>query len=178
MRNLEKIFRIFLHLNIIFLVVIFEVAFIRLLNNPINYLGLVLSLVIYFVVVFNLNLGLWWAIIAGFFLDSFSLLPYGSIALSLTITAFIVYYLFIRHFTNRSLYSLIFLGMIGTLSYKLIIFGISFLPLLLVKGIQVFYLDFSFVKNILVSTILNALFLIIMFYLTNLFSKRLKPAYV
>lgn len=178
MKNLQKIIKLTTHILIIFLIVVFEIIFIRSTSFPFNYLGLILPTVIYLAVIFNLNLALWWSIIAGFFLDIYSLLPFGAITFALVIAALCIHYLFMNHFTNRSLYSLLFLGFLGTIIYKAVIFGASFLPLLFGKGHQLFYFNFNLLKITLAAVILNSIFLVIMFYLTNLFSKRLKPAYV
>ncbi|MEA3272928.1 MAG: rod shape-determining protein MreD [Patescibacteria group bacterium] len=175
---MRKLITILIHLFIIFFLVVFEITFVKLFPLPFNFLGIILPVIIYLVVIFGLNLGLWWAVFAGFFLDFYSLLPFGTIALALVITAFCIHYLFINLFTNRSLYSLLFLGFVGTLMYKMIIFGISFFPLLFNKGHQLYYLDFNLVKITFASIVLNLLFLSALFYLTNMFSKRLKPTYV
>ncbi|NQU83298.1 MAG: hypothetical protein HQ536_01160 [Parcubacteria group bacterium] len=178
MKNLQGIIRIFIHLSIIFLLVVYEATFVQVFDHPLSYLDVVLSVIIYLTVVFNLNLALWWSVVAGFLVDLYSLLPFGTTIFALIITAFVIRYLFITFFTNRSLYSLLLVGALGTLVYKIIIFGASFLPFLFDRGYQIFSLDFNVVKAAFLSIVLNLIFLAVIFYLTNLFSKRLKSAYV
>lgn len=175
---MKKFITILIHIFIIFFLVAIEVSAISFFPRPFNNLGLVLPAIIYLAVVFNLNFALWWSVVAGFFLDIYSLLPFGAIMIALIITTFCAHRLFLKHFTNRSLYSLLFLGFLGTIIYKGIILGISFLPFLFGKDLQIFYFNFNLLKITFAAIILNSLFLILLFYLTNLFSKRLKPAYM
>lgn len=145
---------------------------------PFNQITFVLPAVIFLMVVFNLNYALWWAIAGGFFLGLFSVLPFGSSAIGLAVSAAATYKLFIRFFTNRSLYSFIFLTVIGTVIYKSIIICLSFAPAILGDGARIFFFNFYFLKNFLAFLAANIFIVSAMFFATNLFSKRLKPVYV
>jgi cell shape-determining protein MreD len=129
-------------------------------------------------VVFNLNPALWWAVIGGFVLNLFSALPFGTLAIAFALAVAITHKLFIRFFTNRSLYSLIFLTAVGAVIFKIIAVVLSFAPVVLGDGMQIYYFNFNFIKKFLALVAANVFVVSIMFFTTNLFSKRLKPVYV
>ncbi len=122
----------------------------------------VLILVVLFVnILFRYTIALALGVTAGFFLDQLSFAPaHWSIAavLALCITNF----LFIHFFTNRSLWTLLILGGVGTaiafIVHALFIRSFAlFFPLL---GIQLLSHSFLF---------------IVLFYFVNMFTSRLKP---
>ncbi len=175
---LRKLLRILLHLSLVFLAVTIEVGVFKKMIFPFNQITIILPAIIYLMIVFNLNRALWWAVAGGFILDLFSVLPFGSSAVSLALAVVAMHRLFIRFFTNRSLYSLVFLTMLGTIIYKCATICLSFVPVALGDGIQIFYFNLYFFKNFLALVVANAVVVCIMFFVTNLFSKRLKPVYV
>jgi hypothetical protein len=175
---LKKIIRVSLHLFLVFLAITVEVGVFKKMIFPFNQITIILPAVIYLMVVFNLNRALWWAVAGGFLLDLFSVLPFGSSAVALVIAVAAMRQLFIRFFTNRSLYSLVFLTMLGTIIYKCVTICLGFVPVILGDGIQLFYFNFYFFKNFLALVVANIFVVSAMFFVTNLFSKRLKPVYV
>jgi len=175
---MKKFLKILLHLFLVFLAVTIEVGVFKKMVFPFNQVTIILPVVIYLMVVFNLNYGLWWAVAGGFLLDLFSVFPFGSSAVGLVVAVAAMHKLFIRFFTNRSLYSLMFLTMLGTLIYKCVTICLSFIPIILGEGMRLFYFNLYFFKNFLALTIANIFVVSLMFFITNLLSKRLKPVYV
>lgn len=175
---MKKILRVLLHLSLAFLAVTVEVGVFKKIMFPFNQITIILPAVIFLMVVFNLNRALWWAVVGGFLLDLFSVLPFGSSAAALALSVAATHKLFIRFFTNRSLYSLVFLLMLGTILYKCVTVCLSFVPVILGDGTRLFYFNLYFLKNFLALVVANIFVVSAMFFATNLFSKRLKPVYV
>lgn len=122
----------------------------------------VLIVVVLFVnILFRYTIALALGVTAGFFLDQISFAPaHWSIAavLALCITNF----LFIHFFTNRSLWTLLILGGVGT--------TIAFIVHTL------FIRSFAFFFSSLGTQLLTHTFLfIVFFYFVNMFTSRLKP---
>ena len=175
---MRKLFRILLHLSLVFLAVTIEVGVFKKMIFPFNQITIILPTVIFLMVVFNINQALWWAVAGGFLLDLFSVLPFGASAAGLAISVAATHKLFIRFFTNRSLYSLVFLTILGTIVYKCVTICLSFVPVILGDGIRLFYFNLYFFKNFLAFIIANIFVVSVMFLVTNMFSRRLKPVYV
>lgn len=175
---MRKFLKIILHLFLVFLAVTIEVGVFKKMIFPFNQITIILPAVIYLMMIFNLNHALWWVIAGGFFLDLFSVLPFGSSTVALAIAVVATHKLFIRFFTNRSFYSLVFLTILGTIIYKCVTICLSLVPIILGDGIQFFYFNLYFFKNFLALVVANIFMVSAMFFVTNLFSKRLKPVYV
>lgn len=113
-------------LSIIFLVVI-QVSFLTTWPSPVSSINLVLCVVIFLSVMVNFNRGLWYALGCGLLLELFTGSLFGLTISSLLVTAMVVDFLFNNFFTNKSFYSLLFLGIIGTVGYNIIVLLFSFL---------------------------------------------------
>lgn len=112
-------------------------------------------------IIFRYTIALALGVTAGFFLDQLSFTPaHWSIAAVLTLLA--TNALFIHFFTNRSLWTLLILGGVGTV--------IAFFVHALFVGSFVFFFA-SLGAQLLSHTILFTL----LFYAVNMFTARLKP---
>lgn len=165
-------------INFITLIVlgIIQVSFLSTWLFPINSLNLILSLVIFVTVIISFNKGLWWAFGLGIFLQLYSSLPFGLETLSLIFVVFAVNFLFTNIFTNRSLYSLLILGLIGTICYNLFIIVGYFLLIFLNFNVLAFKFDLWLL--FFWQTILNLIILTIVFFAYYIFTSRLKNSFI
>lgn len=70
---------------------------------------------------------LWAALATGFVYDMFSPLPFGVHLFAFVATATLVRVMFLNFFTNRSIYAMILLSLIATVSYNLLWVAVGWL---------------------------------------------------
>jgi cell shape-determining protein MreD len=158
---------------IILIFSIVQVSFLTTWPVPISSLNLFLSLVIFIAVIINYHRSLLWAFVGGLFLELYSSLNFGITSLSLILTAILINFLFSNFFTNRSFYSLIILGFIGSVFYSLVIIflGVAF-------GSNISLTDFSFTFQFVWQPFLNVLILGIIFLTYHFSTGRLKHIFI
>jgi hypothetical protein len=133
------------------LLVIFSVLFINFLDFPLKVL---------------------FSVVGGFILDVYSNLPFGSFMIVLLIISVSLEILFYNFFTNRSLYSLLILGLIGVTIYDasfVLISGFSYLA-----GWNNFFIGQNYFWQYLKQLAVNSLLLFLSFYVLNYFSRKFK----
>ncbi|MFA5021988.1 MAG: hypothetical protein WC508_02845 [Patescibacteria group bacterium] len=160
----------------IFVVGIVQVSLLTTWPPPVSSLNLILSLVIFLAVIVNYQKGLWWALGAGLFLELYSAYSFGTTTLSLLAVVILINFLFSNLFTNRSLYSLLILGFIGTLSYNLFI--LFFNALALISGSSSYFLIFDFWSQFFWQPLFNTLILAIIFFTFHISTGRLKNIFL
>lgn len=173
------LFKIFGNASVVVLFFLIQVSFIAVLPWPFNYFNLILSILIFIAVALNYRQALWFALVSGFLLDSFSFLNFGTLTVAMLLTVIILNVLFKNFFTNRSFYSLIILGLIGNVIYDL---------LLLISNFSLFVfgaannLDKFFSQNNILGfgwqIIFNICFLAALFLSFNFLSKKMKSVFI
>lgn len=139
--------------------------------------NLILAAVFFILFAFRFSDALWFALIAACLWELFAFAPFGLLSASLLLTALAAHFLFTYFFTNRTLLSLLILGLCGALFFRLI-----FLLLNLVLSIKQ-PADFSFTLRdygllALWEMLSNTLLLFVAYFITNRFSKRLKNVFL
>jgi len=167
---------VFINLISIIILGIIQVSFLAAWVPPVSSLNLILSLVIFLSVIMNYQKGLWWALGGGLFLELYAGSLFGFTTLSLILVVIGVNFLFNNFFTNRSLYSLLILGFIGTAAYNLII--LFFNLLLIAFGLLESSLEFSFWFQFFWQPIFNLLILFIIFFAYYISTGRLKNMFL
>ncbi|MDX9892962.1 MAG: hypothetical protein RB292_00920 [Patescibacteria group bacterium] len=163
--------KIILNILIIILLGIIQVSFLTTWPFPVNSFNLILSLVVFLVVIVNYHQALWLAFGAGLFLEIYSSSFFGVIVISLLILAMAVNFLFNNFFTNRSSYSLIILGILGTLIYNLLTTAMDFLVNLFRGEDLLWY--YNIWPKLFWQPIFNAIILLVIFYVYYLSTDRL-----
>lgn len=166
----------FFRIIAIIIIGIIQISFLTTWPWPVNSLNLVLSLAIFLTVIVNYSRGLYFSLFAGLFLELYTSLPFGITTLSLLITVVVVNLLFNNFFTNRSLYSIMLLGVIGTFGHNLIISGFSFFSVLL--GFENYFYGFDFWTKFIWQPFLNLIILAIIFFAYHLSTDRLKNIFL
>ncbi|MDO8581904.1 MAG: hypothetical protein Q7S16_03440 [bacterium] len=124
-------------------------------------LSVFIIVVLFVNILFRYTWALALGVAVGFFLDQLSFVPaHWSIAAVLTLC--VTNFLFIHFFTNRSLWTLLILGGVGTT----IAFIIN----------RIFIQSFSlFLSSLGVQLLIHTFLFIVLFYFVNVFTSRLKP---
>ncbi|MFA5128607.1 MAG: rod shape-determining protein MreD [Patescibacteria group bacterium] len=161
------------------LLVLFQASFIAALPWPFNYFNFVLSVLIFIAVIFNFRQALWFALFSGLILDIFSFSGFGTMAAILILNAIIINFLFRNFFTNRSLYSLIIIGLIGNGIYilSLLIFNFLFFIFGAADNLEKFFSREN-IFGLGWQVVFGVLFLAILFLLFNFLSKKLKSVFL
>ena len=170
--------KIFLNALLIIGLVAIQQSFINNLPAWFNNLNLVLVILVFILGLSDFKLALWWAIGLGFMLDIFSFSPFGVYLICLSLTVGLIYFLLVNFFTNRSLYSFLALTILATVCYNLFFYSIIYIDRQVSRSEIAFGLGINFWQTKLVELGLNMLSALIIFYLINFISNRLKPVFL
>lgn len=167
--------RIIIQALLIILASLLQFSFISGLPLALNNFNLILVILIFILSFGSLKLSMWWAVSAGFLLDTFSFLPFGVFLASLPLTILAANFFIVKFFTNRSLYSFFALTFLTTIFYNIILNLINYLA-----GYKSAL--FSFNRIFLVSLgeqiILNLFAALIIFYIINFISNKWRPVFL
>lgn len=152
----------FLNLFLLIFLGIVQVSFLTTWPWPVSSINLILTLVIFLTAIVNYERALFWAAGSGLFLELYSGLPFGTTTIALVSIVIIINQLFSNFFTNRSYYSLMILGFIGSLAYNLIVLFIS--AVMIVANLGTFAGNADYPALFFWQPLLNLIILTIMFY--------------
>jgi len=155
---------------------IIQVSFLTTWLPPISSLNLILSLVIFLTVIINYQKGLWWALGGGLFLEFYSGLNFGVTTISLILIVVEINFLFNNFFTNRSFYSLMILGFLGSVSYNLLVLILGLVTSIF--GLGYFSLGVNFWFEFFWPPVLNLIVLAIIFFSYYISTVRLKNIFL
>lgn len=156
--------RLILSIIIIFLLILFQASFYPYLEIYGAFPNLILILVLILSIIRGWKKNLAWIIFGGLFLDIYSFNnPVGASILNLFLVSYLAYFFSQNIFKKTSIYSIILIGIGGTLIYRLFL-----ILILLIAGTD---FQFSFIQ--LISQIIyNLIILIPLFYLIRRFNLR------
>lgn len=135
-------------------------------SNPIlSSINLPIAFLVLSIRLFDFPLKLAFALLAGFILDVYSNLPFGSFMITFFLISISLDVLFYNFFTDRSLYSILVLSLIG-----ITIYNFSFILILsgsYLLGFSDFLVNQNYIWNYLLQLLVNGLVIAIGFYLSN-----------
>ncbi|PKM91535.1 rod shape-determining protein MreD [Candidatus Falkowbacteria bacterium HGW-Falkowbacteria-1] len=143
-----KIFKLFF-LALVFFV--FQISFINGLDNFFASFNIVLFFLIYVFIIYDFRFCLLIGFFVGFLFDIFSFYPFGIYSLVILVTIFIVNFLLLNLFTNRSIYSFAAIGFFFSFFYYLFLYLILYLFADKIEGIAWFngFLFLNFLKELI-----------------------------
>lgn len=159
--------KIVLIILLILIVFIIHQSLILKIDWRFNFWPVILTFILF---IFGHKLALFWAIVIGFLLDIFSVLPFGTHLIILFLIIIILYLLTKHLLSNRSILSILILTILATLLYNFFLFLSSqiFIRLFNIENIMIINLNTIFVQ--LISNIILAFLL---FIITLYFTKKL-----
>ncbi len=114
----------------------------------------------------------WWLVIAGgVLLDLFSPLPFGIMTVLLSLVAALVYFVHIRFFTNQSVYTITFLGLIASLLFRSLLLVVGYLAK--AGGYKYDYMSNMWQIGLLYSLFIDLVLLVLFFIVYALFKKKI-----
>ncbi len=169
--------KIFLNSLLILFLFTFQVSFISALPGYFSNINILLIFLVYLLMISNLGVTMIFAIAIGALMDIFSFYIFGSYLGGFILSIIVVNFLLVNFFTNRSLYAFLALIVSASILNFLFLAGINnvfsiFLGNYLILLNQEFFL--SAVKQL----ILNSIFMILIFYLTNFLNNRFRPVFL
>lgn len=170
--------KILLNIIIIIILVAIQFSFISGLPWELNNFNLILIVLIFILSLGSLEMALWWALGSGLLLDIYSFSPFGVFLISLILATIVVSFLLTNFFTNRSLYSFFALTVLTSISYELILNLSNYFFKFFSPGKVLFFSSIDFWLSLLFQILLNSVAVVIVFYMINILSNRLKPAFL
>lgn len=170
--------RITINIFLLFAVFVFHLAFVKSFGSWFSYFNLGLVALIFVLDFSGFFWSMCWALGLGFLFDIFYFHPFGIYIFCFLILVFTSYFLFIRFFTNRSLYSFLALTLIATLVfeifYHLIVYIVNFYT-----WTGNFYLWSGEFWNIFFkSAVVNLVAVILLFNIFNFVSNRFNAVFL
>ncbi|MGI6374031.1 MAG: hypothetical protein ACOX0C_01725 [Patescibacteria group bacterium] len=151
-------------------------AFISSLSYPVNQFNLILASLIFIVFFFDFRLALLASLVAGFFLGALSFNFFGLQLIAFFLAVCLAKWVLTNWLTNRSIYSLLALGLMMTLFYGL--FTNFVLYLSVVSLPKLFLGQASFWAALAYQGLANSLFLLLTFQLMIIISRRFNPFFL
>lgn len=171
-------FRVFINALFILALVVFQLGFIKGLPGWLNSVNLMLVVLVFLTSLSGFRAAFAWAVGMGLLLDIYSYIFFGAHILILAACAYLLHFLIVNFFTNRSLYAFLALIFFGFLGYEILLFSFSYLAHVLgVAGP-----DWNFGRNFwwheLQGVITNGALVLLVFYALNIISNTFKPVFL
>ena len=161
----------------LFIAVILQVSFFPAFSRLSSF-NLLLNILIFICIIMDFDKSLLLSLIFGILLDIFSSLNFGIITICFVLTLISVNFLFHALFTNKSLYTLLALGLIGTLIYSSLIYILNYACFMLNLTELNIILNFQYFTDIFWQVVLGAFFLILSFFIYKSVSKKLQSVFI
>lgn len=176
----RRLLQVIKHLVIIFGLLLVQVAIVPALPGALINLNAVLLVLVLTAVIYDFRLAFIYSLIWGFLLDLYSALPFGLMLVVLPLVIYCLHKIFNRLFTNKSFYGLLGLGVVGTAVYSLAIYFYLVLKLLWQTRDLALAQSLTVISgvNFLWQLLLNLFFLIILFGVLNLLSRKFKTVFI
>jgi len=156
----------------ILVVALLDTVFIGALPFGLHSLHLLPLALIFVLLLSNIRLAAWWALLGGLFLELFSFRFFGSYLIMLFIVLIIIHLMFERVLTNRSIYSTIIISAVVTLVWDLMFLLLDYQTGSVFLG----WLESS--KIIAISLVVNIVAASLIFYIINAVSRRFRPVFL
>lgn len=169
-------YKILISTIIISFIAVIQITFMGSFGDYFASFNLLLSIIIILLFLIDFKWVVYFTIISGLVLDIYSSLPFGIFMFSMFFSISISYFLLLNFFTNRSFYSVIFVGLSAILSFNVIFLIFSVITYLF--GFSDFYIDKSYWFKLAYQMINTSIILSVLFVIINLFSRKFKPNFV
>ena len=158
---------------------ILQASFITGLFFPLNKINIFLPIIIFFLVLYDEKVIFTYTIIFAVFLAGFSSLPVLLSLFVLPISVLILIKIYYRFFTNKSLYSLLFLNAILLILYNLFNTIFYYIYHFYLTKTFAAAINFSlFFSGLVWQLILSGIFVVITFLFVNFLSNKLKTVFL
>lgn len=158
--------------------IIIQIGLISALPGLFKEINILLILLVFILSLGGFRLAFWWALGAGIVINIYYFIPFGIVIISIMVAIIVTNFLLTNFFTNRSLYSFLFLTLIALVTYKIILFIITWLYLLIRPSELGFIVGRNYLLNEFMAIAINLGIVVIVFYFINMVTKSLKPVFL
>lgn len=170
--------KIFAEILLIFFIIILQTGFLPSIGWSISQTDLILVAIIFITIIISIEKVYLWIVVGGVLIGLYTLHNPILTIVPMLITIYLINSIFKHFFTNRSLYSLLFLGAIGTLLYNILTTFLIHLAWYLKISEFRIWINRFFFENLIRQIIANEILLIILFVVLNFLSNRLKSYFL
>lgn len=163
------------HILLIFAIWLIQIGLISALPYPFNRFNLALVSLFFLLLFDDLALVSYWSLGLGTLLSFTSHLPFGILLISLWVTVLIGYVILYQILTNRSMWALLLLVLIGTVTSELIISLLSWTCNLFLNQSHLAYSGNDSFQMLGISILLNTIAMLAMFSIISAINPKLKP---
>ncbi|HTW97065.1 MAG TPA: hypothetical protein VMD74_05405 [Candidatus Methylomirabilis sp.] len=164
---------------IIFALVILQLAFVSGLPSWLAQFNLLLIFLVFSLEWSKDETMIWWFLLVGFLFDLYWSGSFGFYLIFWPLIWLWAKFLSANFFTNRSLYSFLGLAFFTAVFYYFLLNIMFYLRQIFSgKSSVIFFLVKNFWVNLAAGLVINLLAVIILFYLVNLASDRLRPVFI
>lgn len=110
----------FYHLILILLAIIVQISIVGPLQGLLHNINIVFIVIIALLFYNKFQYAIFWALLGGFLLDYYSVMPFGLFFLIFFLSLIFIYAMYIKVFSNRSLFSLFLLILSGIFFYNVL----------------------------------------------------------
>jgi hypothetical protein len=172
-------FRLLLKLIIIVALTIIQIGFVSGLPPWASQLNLIIIFLVFYLEFSKDGKMIWWLVLVGFFFDIYLPFFFGFFMILWPLVYLFAAFLSANFFTNRSLYSFLGLTFFTAVFYSLVFNLLFYFQALFSENkTPLFILSKNFWLSTGEAALVNLLAVIILFYLVNLASDRLKPVFI
>ncbi|MCX6792849.1 MAG: hypothetical protein NTY12_02390 [Candidatus Falkowbacteria bacterium] len=149
-----------------------DAVFVGSLPFGLHRLHLLPLALIFVLLLSNIRLASWWALVGGLVLELFSFRFFGSYLIILFIVLAIIQFMFEKVITNRSIYSIVIISAVVTVVWDLFFLVVDYQTEIIAYG------GLEIIKIMILSLIANILAASLTFYTINAFSRRFRPVFL
>ncbi|HUT21909.1 MAG TPA: hypothetical protein VMX18_00705 [Candidatus Bipolaricaulota bacterium] len=158
---------------------VFHTSLITGFFYPISAFNIFLPMLIFIMILYGEKITLIFAVVFAIFISLTSSLPFIFVMISVPFASILLIAIYNKFFTNKSLYSIIFLNFIFLLIYQSLSASLYLSYYFYVNKTVEGFVRLSFLASGFVwQLILSSIFVIIVFYLVNFISRKLKTVYL
>lgn len=168
--------KIFLFIFVVLFLLLVQFSFLVNFHSLIARLNLLLLVLVILVSLVDFSWSLALVLFGGLLMDIYSNLPFGVFSLTILVTAVVLEALLLNFFTNRSLYSFVFLGLSAVFAYNGIF--LSLVGLLYLVGLTDFLFNANLFAVILFELLSNSIILVLFFIIIDNLSNRFKTNFI
>lgn len=169
-------YKVLLSIIVIALIVIAQVTFFGSFNTYWSSFNLILAILVILIFLTDFNNTMFFVIVAGVLLDTYSSLPYGIFLVSLFVAAVSCKIVFSNILTNRSFYSVMLMGLVSLVSFYITFLMVSGLSHFI--GLSDFYINGRYFIGMLYTFINTLIILAMLFGVVHSLSRSFKPNFI
>ncbi|MCF7794835.1 hypothetical protein K9M50_00535 [Patescibacteria group bacterium] len=172
---MTKYLHLSLQIILSYFLIIFQFTYISSLHTVFNLINLPLILLILIIILGRKNYHIYFAFLIGFIFDIYFFDIFPIFIISFLVAVMSSRYLQLSFFTNRSIYSFIVITAFATVTFNFSYQIINFIINIYQSSNSLFLTQAWFWESLGYKLILHSIIIIVLFYIINFTTRRLRP---